>query len=132
MSQLPGAIFVVDPKREHLAIQEARRLKVPIIAITDTNCDPDDVDFLIPGNDDAIRSVRLLAAGIADAALEGQMRAEISQAERAMDLGRRRADAEPVYTPDVDDAAGGAARRRQSAAVEAAVAAVASRSRRLA
>jgi small subunit ribosomal protein S2 len=103
MSQLPGAIFVVDPKREHLAIHEARRLKVPIIAITDTNCDPDDVDFLIPGNDDAIRSVRLLTAGIADAALEGQMRMEITQAERAMDLGRDE-EPTPVYTPDFDDA----------------------------
>jgi len=73
---------VIDPKREHLAIHEARRLRIPVIAITDTNCDPDDVDFLIPGNDDAIRSVRLITAGIADAALAGQMRAEVSRAER--------------------------------------------------
>ena len=63
MTSLPGAIFVIDPKREHLAIQEARRLKIPVIAITDTNCDPDLVDFIIPGNDDAIRSVRLISAG---------------------------------------------------------------------
>jgi small subunit ribosomal protein S2 len=82
MTQLPGAIFIIDPKREHLAIHEARRLGIPVIAITDTNCDPDDVDFLIPGNDDAIRSVRLITAGIADAALAGQMRAEVSQADR--------------------------------------------------
>jgi small subunit ribosomal protein S2 len=102
MTQLPGAIFIVDPRREHLAIHEARRLKVPIIAITDTNCDPDDVDYLIPGNDDAIRSVRLLTAGIADAALEGQMRMEIAQAERAMDLGRGD-DVEPTFVPDLDD-----------------------------
>lgn len=87
MSQLPGALFIVDPKREHLAIHEARRLGVPIIAITDTNCDPDDVDMLIPGNDDAIRSVRLLSAGIADAALEGLRRNEVGQADRSMDLG---------------------------------------------
>ncbi|CAA9528004.1 MAG: SSU ribosomal protein S2p (SAe) [uncultured Thermomicrobiales bacterium] len=88
MTQLPGAIFIIDPKREHLAIHEARRLGIPIIGITDTNCDPDDVDFLIPANDDAIRAVRLLAAGIADAAIEGLMRSEISQAERMGDVGR--------------------------------------------
>ncbi|MFM9108483.1 MAG: 30S ribosomal protein S2 [Chloroflexota bacterium] len=82
MTQLPGAIFVIDPKREHLAIHEARRLRIPVIAITDTNCDPDDIDFLIPGNEDAIRSVRLITAGIADAALAGQMRSEVAQADR--------------------------------------------------
>ncbi len=82
MTQLPGALFIIDPKREHLAIHEARRLGIPVIAITDTNCDPDDIDFLIPGNDDAIRSVRLITGGIADAALAGQMRAEVSQADR--------------------------------------------------
>lgn len=87
MTQLPGAIFIVDPKREHLAIDEARRLKIPVIAITDTNCDPDDVDFVIPGNDDAIRSVRLITAGIAEAAIQGVMRAEVSESERMMDMG---------------------------------------------
>ncbi len=76
MSQLPGAIFIVDPKREHLAIHEAKRLNIPIIAITDTNCDPDPIDFVIPANDDAIRSVRLITAGIADAAIAGRTRAE--------------------------------------------------------
>ena len=108
MTQLPGAVFIIDPKREHLAILESRRLGIPVVAVTDTNCDPDDVDFIIPGNDDAIRSVRLLAAGIADAAREGLMRLEISQAERAMDIGRgngARRDHEafePVYSPDID------------------------------
>jgi small subunit ribosomal protein S2 len=109
MTQLPGAIFIVDPKREHLAVHEARRLGIPIIAITDTNCDPDDVDLLIPANDDAIRSLRLLTAGVADAAIEGTMRNEIAQAERAMDIGpaagrggRRDGPPEqPVYSPDV-------------------------------
>lgn len=94
MTQLPGAVFIIDPKREHLAIHEARRLGIPVIAITDTNCDPDEVDFLIPGNDDAIRSVRLITHGIAEAALDGQMRAEIAQAERSRDVG----------TADEDDA----------------------------
>jgi small subunit ribosomal protein S2 len=103
MSQLPGAIFVVDPKREHLAVTEARRLRVPVIAIVDTNCDPDEIDFVIPGNDDAIRSVRLLCAGIADAAIQGAMRMEIAQAERAMDIGRREPE-EAVYSPDFEEA----------------------------
>jgi len=87
MTQLPGAVFIIDPKREYLAIHEARRLGIPVIAITDTNCDPDDVDYIIPANDDAIRSVRLLTAGIADAALQGRMRLEVSQAEQEMDRG---------------------------------------------
>lgn len=86
MTQLPGAIFVVDPKREHLAIDEARRLKIPVIAITDTNCDPDDVDYLIPGNDDAIRAVRLISAGIADAAIQGGMRGESARSDRELNL----------------------------------------------
>ncbi|MDQ3780901.1 MAG: 30S ribosomal protein S2 [Chloroflexota bacterium] len=86
MTQLPGALFIIDPKREHLAIHEARRLGIPVIAITDTNCDPDDVDFLIPGNDDAIRSVRLLTAGIADAVLDGQMRRDIAQGEAELEM----------------------------------------------
>jgi small subunit ribosomal protein S2 len=90
MTQLPGAVFIIDPKREHLAVHEARRLGIPVIAVTDTNCDPDDADFLIPANDDAIRAVRLLTAGIADAALEGIMRAEIAQAERSQDLPANR------------------------------------------
>jgi small subunit ribosomal protein S2 len=93
MTALPGAIFVVDPKREHLAIQEARRLKIPVIAITDTNCDPDEVDYLIPGNDDAIRSVRLISAAIADAAIHGSMRAQIAVAETEMDMGTAEPDA---------------------------------------
>lgn len=86
MVQLPGAVFIVDPKREHLAIEEARRLRIPVIAITDTNCDPDDVDLLIPGNDDAIRSVRLITAGIAEAAVQGMMRGESGDAERMMEM----------------------------------------------
>jgi small subunit ribosomal protein S2 len=82
MNQLPAAIFIIDPKREQLAVHEARRLGIPVIAVADTNCDPDDADYLIPANDDAIRSVRLLAASIADAAIEGQTRFEIAQDDR--------------------------------------------------
>jgi small subunit ribosomal protein S2 len=71
MNRLPGAMFVVDPSKEHIAVAEARKLGIPVIAVTDTNCDPDLVDFVIPGNDDAIRAVKLFAARIADAAIIG-------------------------------------------------------------
>jgi small subunit ribosomal protein S2 len=76
MDELPGAIFIVDPKREHIAVQEAKKLGIPVIAITDTNCDPNDIDYIIPGNDDAIRSIRLLCSKIADACIEGHAVAE--------------------------------------------------------
>jgi small subunit ribosomal protein S2 len=72
MTTLPGALFIVDPKKEKIAIAEARKLSVPIIAIVDTNCDPDEVDYVIPGNDDAIRAIRLIASKMADAVLEGK------------------------------------------------------------
>ncbi len=71
MSKLPGAMFVIDPSKEHIAVAEARKLEIPIIAITDTNCNPDRVDFVVPGNDDAIRAIKLFASRIADAALIG-------------------------------------------------------------
>ena len=71
MSELPDAVFVVDPKKEHIAVAEANKLGIPVIALVDTNCDPELIDFVIPGNDDAIRSIRLFARKIADAYLEG-------------------------------------------------------------
>lgn len=71
MAQLPAAVFVVDTRKEHIAVAEARKLGVPVVAIIDTNCDPDEVDYPIPGNDDAIRAVRLITSRIANAALEG-------------------------------------------------------------
>ena len=74
MNKLPGAIFVIDPKREHIAVDEARRLGIPILALVDTNCDPDGIEFLIPANDDAIRSIKLFTGKIADAAVEGNAR----------------------------------------------------------
>lgn len=76
MDELPGAIFVVDPKREKIAVKEARRLDIPVIAIADSNCDPDEIDFIIPGNDDAIRAIRLICSKIADACIEGHNLAE--------------------------------------------------------
>ena len=72
MKKLPGALFVVDPKKEKIAIQEARKLSIPIVAIVDTNCDPDEVDYVIPGNDDAIRAVKLIASTMSNAIIEGR------------------------------------------------------------
>lgn len=72
MKRLPGALFVVDPRKERIAVAEARKLNIPIIGIVDTNCDPDEIDYVIPGNDDAIRAVRLLTANMADAVIEGR------------------------------------------------------------
>jgi small subunit ribosomal protein S2 len=74
MNALPSIQFVIDPKKEEIAIREAAKLDIPIVALTDTNCDPDPMDFIIPGNDDAMRSVRLVSQKIADACLEGQKR----------------------------------------------------------
>jgi small subunit ribosomal protein S2 len=76
MTKLPGAIFIVDPKNETIAVREGRRLGIPIVAIVDTNCDPDDIDYIIPGNDDAIRSIRLITSRVADACIEGAQRFE--------------------------------------------------------
>ena len=82
MNGLPGAMFVVDPKNEAIAVREGRRLNIPIIAIVDTNCDPDDIDYIIPGNDDAIRAIRLLTSKMSDACIEGKERfAERQQAD---------------------------------------------------
>jgi small subunit ribosomal protein S2 len=82
MDRFPGALFVVDPKRERIAVSEARKLGVPTVAIVDTNCDPDEIDYVIPGNDDAIRAIRLFASKIADAVIEGKsLREEELQGE---------------------------------------------------
>ena len=86
MTKLPGALFVVDPRKEHNAIAEARKLHIPIVAIVDTNCDPDEVDYVIPANDDAIRAIRLISATMANAVQEGrqgQDQAEEAVAEEA-------------------------------------------------
>ena len=80
MKKLPGAIFVVDPRKEHNAISEARKLHIPIVAIVDTNCDPDEVDYVIPGNDDAIRAIRLISSAMANAVQEGRQGADAEEA----------------------------------------------------
>jgi small subunit ribosomal protein S2 len=72
MKDLPGALFIVDPRKERIAVSEARKLHIPIVAIVDTNCDPDEIDYVIPGNDDAIRAVKLISQTMADAVIEGR------------------------------------------------------------
>jgi small subunit ribosomal protein S2 len=83
MKKLPAALFVVDPRKEHIAVLEARKLNIPIVATVDTNCDPDEVDYVIPANDDAIRAVRLLASKMADAVLEGRQGQQTAEAAEA-------------------------------------------------
>ena len=93
MSRLPDALFVVDTRKEKIAVDEARKLKIPVIGIVDTNCDPDEVDYVIPGNDDALRAIRLFASRIADAVTSGRAMRESAQAEEgdadADERGRR-------------------------------------------
>lgn len=81
MKGLPAAMFVIDPKREHIAVREARKLNIPVVGLCDTNCDPSGIDYVIPGNDDAIKSIRLFTAAIADAALEGKQMGTSRQAQ---------------------------------------------------
>ncbi|MBS1451428.1 MAG: 30S ribosomal protein S2, partial [Oscillospiraceae bacterium] len=83
MKKLPGALFIVDPRKERNAIAEARKLHIPIVAIVDTNCDPDEVDYVIPGNDDAIRAIRLIASTMANAVTEGRQGEENTEAPAA-------------------------------------------------
>ncbi|HHY14201.1 MAG TPA: 30S ribosomal protein S2 [Thermoanaerobacterales bacterium] len=82
MDSLPDAVFIVDPRKEKIAVAEARKLGIPVIAIVDTNCDPDEIDYIIPGNDDAIRAVRLLTSKIADATLEGRQGQQLEENQK--------------------------------------------------
>ena len=81
MNKLPGALFIVDPRKEKIAVSEAKKLGIPVVAIVDTNCDPDEIDYVIPGNDDAIRAVKLIAQTMADAIIEGRQGADAEAAE---------------------------------------------------
>jgi small subunit ribosomal protein S2 len=109
MAKLPGALFVIDPHKEHIAVDEARKLEIPVVAITDTNCDPDVIDHVIPGNDDAIRAIKLFAGRIADAALIG---AKLYK-ERAHTRGKQDDDERVIHVtsggdgPRVEIATGG-------------------------
>ena len=93
MTSLPDALFVVDPRKEHIAVAEANRLEIPVIAIVDTNCDPEEIDYVIPGNDDAIRSIRLFASRIADAYMEGA-----GELQRQIEADRK--EEAPAPTPE--------------------------------
>jgi small subunit ribosomal protein S2 len=92
MEGLPGAMFVVDPHKEEIAIKEAKKLDIPVVAVCDTNCDPDGVDYVIPGNDDAIRAIRLFANAMADACLEGNKVASSRREESAREAARAASD----------------------------------------
>jgi small subunit ribosomal protein S2 len=101
--RLPACLFVVDPKREDIAITEARKLKIPIVAMVDTNCDPDLIDYIIPGNDDAIRAIKLFSAKMADAVLEGKKRFE-ERLQAESDKGQIAGDGPIVtYLKDEND-----------------------------
>ena len=99
MNGLPGAIFVVDPKKEAIAVREGRRLGIPIISIVDTNCDPDEIDYIIPGNDDAIRAIRLITSRVADACIAGRQRLE----EKRQAEADKEVEVEPEITTAGED-----------------------------
>ncbi len=104
MRTLPGALFVVDPKKEHLAVAEARSLNIPIVGIVDTNCDPDEVDYVIPGNDDAIRAIKLIAGAMADAVIEAREGEEGLAAIRQKEAEEAAKLRENEEQPDMDSA----------------------------
>jgi len=104
LGQLPDALFVVDPKKEGIAVAEANKLGIPVIAIVDTNCDPEQVDYVIPGNDDAIRTIRLFAAKIADAYLAGAGKHREQQMIRAKDSAEPSKEAAPAAPPAAEKA----------------------------
>ena len=96
MDKLPGALFVVDPRKERIAVQEAAILVIPVVAIVDTNCDPDEVDYVIPGNDDAIRAVKLLTATIADAVIEGKQGVQMTHEDTVDEVTEELEDLEEL------------------------------------
>ena len=94
MDTLPSAIFIVDPRKEKNAVAEAKKLGIPVIAIVDTNCDPDDADYIIPGNDDAIRAIKLISSVLADAVIEGKQGEQLAEAEAEATAAEEAEDAE--------------------------------------
>lgn len=94
MSKLPGALFIVDIKKEAIAVQEAHRLNIPVFAIVDTNCDPDEVDYLIPANDDAVKTVEIITQFMADAVIEGETKFKEKKAEEVAEKERIRKEKE--------------------------------------
>jgi small subunit ribosomal protein S2 len=105
MKEQPGAMFVVDPKKEHIAILEAKKLGIPVVAIVDTNCDPDEVDYVIPGNDDAIRAIKLLTLTMANAVIEGTQGkdADIAEAKAEVNVETISEESETVVASETED-----------------------------
>ena len=102
MRQRPDILFVVDPRKEHIAIMEARNLGIPVVAIVDTNCDPDEVDYVIPGNDDAIRAVKLIAGKIADAVLEARQGEQFKTAQETEEAAAAPAEEDPAVLEKIE------------------------------
>ncbi len=94
MTDYPDAIFIIDPRKERIAVQEARKLNIPIVAMVDTNCDPDEIDYVIPSNDDAIRAVRLITSKMADAVIEGRQGEQVQETETKVETSAEAAEAE--------------------------------------
>lgn len=107
MRRQPGALFIVDTRKEHIAVAEARRLGIPIVALVDTNCNPDEIDYPIPANDDAIRAIRLLAGRIADAMVEGRGYAEATAKDDAVEGVGEADDEESLTQAELEEALGG-------------------------
>ena len=101
MPGLPDAVFIVDPRKEHNAVLEAKKLDIPVIAIVDTNCDPDDADYIIPGNDDAIRAIKLISSVLADAVIEGKQGEQLTETPAAQPAD----EADEVSAPEAENAA---------------------------
>ncbi|HKJ04816.1 MAG TPA: 30S ribosomal protein S2 [Geopsychrobacteraceae bacterium] len=105
MTKQPGAIFIIDPKKEAIAVKEARRLGIPVVAVVDTNCDPDGIDYIIPGNDDAIRAIRLFASKMADACVDGSQQRKANKQSAAEGKEEVAESAAPVAEPVAEPAA---------------------------
>jgi len=102
MTQPPSLMFVIDPRKETIAVQEANKLNIPVVSVVDTNCDPDNIDYVIPGNDDAIRAIRLMASKIADAVIEGRQ-AIVKEQGAAMEEAKAAGDVQPAAEPAIEE-----------------------------
>ena len=122
LDRLPDALFIIDPKKEHIAVQEARKLDIPVVAVVDTNCDPEDIDYPIPGNDDAIRAIKLFASRIADAILEGrsvyEKQAGEQESEEAALMAAGGGGVVVAGMPALGDESAGARQARRGGAAE--------------
>ncbi len=116
MSKLPGAVFVIDPKKEAIAVQEANKLGIPVVAVVDTNCDPDNIDYIIPGNDDAIRAIRLFASLIAEACIDGAERQKVAKQVEAEGQDDTAAATETTETAETAETAKSAENETAAAA----------------